>query len=111
MAAADLIATARDDEFASRVLFLATTTAQEVSAEDAATPDHDVRLAYAGRVIRGTDNAKMIATHVIASNPTIQSAIESDPPAKGGNVPDEDIHFALSSIWTARALAFKDVAG
>ena len=111
MAAIDQIATARSEEFSARTLFLATLTAQQVAAEDVATPDHDVRMAYAGRVIRGTDNPKMIATHVIASNPTIQAAIASDPAALGSNVPDGDIQFALASIWTARAHAFDGVAG
>lgn len=111
MTAVNQIATARNDEFSARVLFLATLTAQEVSAEDPSAVDHALRLDYAGRVIRGTDNAKMIATHVIASNATIQAAIDSDPAKYGSNVPDADIHFALSSIWTSRARAFEGIAG
>jgi|SRR6476619_2429333 len=111
MAAVDQIATARSEEFSARVLFLATLTAQNVAAEDVATADHEVRVAYAGRVIRGTDNPKMIATHVIASNPTIQAAIASEPELLGSNVSDNDIQFALASIWTARAYAFDGVAG
>lgn len=111
MAAVELIATARNEQFAARVLFIATTVAQEVAAEDAATPDHDVRMDYSGRIIRGTDNPKMIATHVIASNPTIQAAIDGDPTQYGANVPDADIKFVLASIWTARAKSFVGVAG
>lgn len=111
MAAVDQIATARNDEFSARVLFLATLTAQEVAAEDPATEDNAVRVDYAGRVIRGSDNAKMIATHVIASNPTIQAAIDDDPTKYGSNVSDNDIKFALASIWTARAKAFDGVVG
>jgi hypothetical protein len=111
MSALNWIATARDDEFASRVLFLATKTAQAVASEDPATIDHAVRLDYAKRVIRGTDNPKMIATHVISSNPTIQQTINAAPEQLGKNVPDSDIEFALSSIWTSRSLAFEGVAG
>jgi hypothetical protein len=111
MSALDLIATARNDEFAARVLFIATKVAQNVAAEDPGTPDNAVRVSYAGRVIRGTDNAKMIATHVIASNPSISASIEGAPNLFGSNVPDGDIEFALASIWTARAHAFEGVAG
>lgn len=111
MAAVDWIATARNDEFSARVLFLATKTAQNVSSEDPATQDHTVRANYAGRIIRGTDNPKMIATHVISSNASIQATITSDPAKYGSNVPDGDIEFALASIWTARAYAFEGVAG
>jgi hypothetical protein len=111
MSALDLIATARNDEFSARVLFIATKVAQNVASEDAAAPDHDIRASYAGRVIRGTDNAKMIATHVISSNPSISASIESEPELYGSNVPDGDIEFALASIWTARAIAYEGVAG
>jgi hypothetical protein len=111
MAAVDRIATARNEEFAARVLFIATKVAQNVAAEDPATEDHAVRLDYAGRVIRGTDNPKMIATHVIASNPTIGAAIDANPDLYGSNIPDGDIEFALASIWTSRAHAFDGVAG
>jgi hypothetical protein len=105
MAAVDLIAAARNDEFASRVLFLAMKTAQNVASEDAGTADHADRMFYACYVIRGDDNAKMIATQVIASNATISAAISSDPSKYGSNVPDGDIEFALASIWTARSKA------
>ena len=111
MAAVDLIATARNDEFSSRVLFIATKVAQNVSSEDPATEDHEVRIDYAGRVIRGSDNPKMMATHIISSNPSIQATIESDPTKFGANVPDGDIEFAFATIWTARAKAFDGVVG
>lgn len=111
MSAVDLIATARNDEFASRVLFLATLVAQNVESEDPAADDHAIRIAYANRVIRGTDNPKMIATHVIASNSTIQATINGAPELFGNNVPDGDLQFALASIWTARARAFDGVTG
>ena len=106
MAAVDLIATARNDEFAARVLFIGTKVAQQVSAEDPVTADHDVRINYAGRVIRGSDNPKMMATHIISSNPSIQATIETAPELFGSNVPDTDIEFAFATIWTARAKAF-----
>jgi hypothetical protein len=108
MSALDQISTARNDEFAARVLFIATKVAQMVAAEDAGTADHDIRVKYSGFVIRGDDNPKMIATHVISSNPTIGAAIDADPEAMGAQIPDGDIEFALSSIWTARALAYQD---
>jgi hypothetical protein len=93
------------------VMMISYKVAQAVSTEDPAMPDHTVRINYAGRVIRGTDNPKNIAAHVISSNPTIQQAIDSDPTIYGANVPDGDIEFALSSIWTARAMAFDGMPG
>ena len=111
MSALDLIATARNDEFSARVLFLATKVAQNVASEDPGTANHENRLAYASRIIRGTDNAKMIATHVISSNPSIQVTITGAPEQYGANVPDGDIEFALASIWDARSNAFADVPG
>jgi hypothetical protein len=106
MSSLDLIAAARNDEFAARVLFISMKTAQMVASEDPATENHTERVNYAGFVIRGDDNGKMIATQVIASNPTISAAIESDPTKYGSNVPDGDIEFALATIWTARSIAF-----
>ena len=106
MSALDQIATARNDDFAGRVMMISLKVAQNVASEDVATPDHDVRVDYAGRVIRGAENPKNMAAHVISSNPTIAAEIEAEPLSYGSNVPDSDIEFALSSIWTARARAF-----
>ena len=106
MAAVDLITTARNDEFAARVMMISYKVAQNVASEDPAAEDHAVRVAYAGTVIRGEDNPKNMAAHVISSNPTIAAAIEAEPTEYGANVPDGDIEFALASIWTARSNAF-----
>ena len=110
MSSLDYIATARDDTFSGRVLQICMKVAQNVASEDPATPDHTARVQYADRIFRGADQAKLIASHVIASNPTIQASIDAQPNSFGSNVPDGDIEFALSSIWTARALAFEGVA-
>ncbi|VIO80128.1 hypothetical protein [Bradyrhizobium ivorense] len=109
MAAIDLIATASDKEFAGRVMMLMFKTAQNVSSEDPATADHEIRIDYAARVIRGDEQPQLVSAHVISSNPTIAATIESDPTALGSNVPDGDIEFALASIWTARSRAFAAV--
>ena len=106
MSAIDQIAAARNDAFAGRVMMLALKTAQNVADEDPSAADHEARVAYALRVIRGDDQPKLIAAHVIAANPTIAAAIEAHPMQFGANVPDGDIEFVLASIWTARALAF-----
>jgi hypothetical protein len=108
MSALDLIATASDATFAGRVMMIMLKTAQNVASEDPATADHAARIDYAGLVIRGEEKPQLVAAHAISSNPTIAAAIESDPAALGSNVPDGDIEFALSSIWTARSLAFAD---
>jgi hypothetical protein len=106
MSALDLIATARNDIFAARVMMIAFKVSQNVASEDPGTINHAERVDYAERIMRGDDKPKLIAAHVIASNPTIAATIEAQPEQFGGNVPDGDIEFALASIWTARALAF-----
>ena len=106
MPAIDLIATARHDEFSARVLMIALKVAQNVASEDRGADEHAARAAYASRVIRGEEAPKLIAEHVISSNPTIAAMIEQDPNKYGANVPDSDIEFALASIWTARSRAF-----
>ena len=106
MAAIDQISAARDDEFASRVAMIIFKVAQMVASEAPTEPDHDVRMDYAARNIRGDENPKLVGAHVISSNPTIAAAIDAEPELKGSNVPDADIEFALSSIRTARAKAF-----
>ena len=80
--------------------------AQMVATEDAGTAHHTERLDYAFRNITGDENPKLVAAHVISSNPTIAATIEANPENKGSDVPDADIEFALSSIWDARSLAF-----
>jgi hypothetical protein len=106
MSALDLIATASDPTFAGRVNMLMFKVAQEVAAEDPATADHTERMNYTCMILRGEERPQLVATHVIASNPTIQSEIEADPSLLGSNIPDSDIEFALSSIWTARSFAY-----
>jgi hypothetical protein len=106
MSALDQISAASDETFAGRVMMLMFKVGQQVASEDPGAPDHAARVAYAQRVMRGQEQPQLVAAHVISSNPTIGAAIDGDPPALGSNVPDADIEFALSSIWTARALAF-----
>jgi hypothetical protein len=106
MSALDQIAAARDDEFSARVSMIMFKVAQMVASEAPTEPDHAARMDYALRVIRGAENPKLVAAHVVSSNPTIGAAIDENPELKGSNIPDADIEFALSSIWTARSLAF-----
>lgn len=110
MSALNHIATASDQTFAGRVMMLMFTTAQQVASEDPATPDHAARVSYAGYVLRGEEKPQLVAAHVISSNPTIGATIDADPAALGSNVPDNDIAFALASIWGARSMAFAAVA-
>jgi hypothetical protein len=106
MSAIDQIAAASDETFAGRVMMLMFKVGQAVASEAADAPNHAERVSYAQRVMRGQEQPQLVAAHVISSNPTIGAAIDGDPTALGSNVPDADIEFALSSIWTARSLAF-----
>jgi hypothetical protein len=106
MSAVDLINTAANEVFSGRVFMISFKVGQAVASESSSEPNHDERVAYAQRIMRGDEKPHLLAAHVISSNPTIAAAIESDPAAFGSNVPDGDIEFALSSIWTARSLAY-----
>lgn len=106
MSAVNQIATARNDEFAARVMQISFKVAQNVASEDPAYPNHTARIQYSERIFRGDDNPKNMAAHVISSNATIQQTIDANPQNYGSDVPDADIEFALSSIWDARALSF-----
>jgi hypothetical protein len=103
MATADIIEEASKPTFYTRVSFIALKVAQNVAAEDPATPNHTNRIAYAGRVLAGADQALLLSMHIAASNPTIASTLET---SGGDAVPDGDIEFAMATIWDARANAF-----
>jgi len=106
MSSLDHIATSRNEAFSGRVLMIALKVAQMVASEVGSTPNHAERVEYSGIIFRGDEHQQLLAAHVISSNPTMQAAIDSQPGAFGSNVPDADIEFALSSIWTARSIAF-----
>lgn len=101
MAIADLVTKANEPAFYTKVLFIAFDVAQDVANENPQTTNHNTRVAYANRILRGEENAPLLAAHVISSNSTIRSTIEA-----GNEPPDNDIEFALSGIWTTRAIAF-----
>lgn len=103
MATRDIIAAASDPTYYTRVAFIALKSAQNVAAEDPATPNHANRVAYAGRVLTGDDKALLLALHIAASNATIASTLES---GGGDAVPDGDIEYAMGQIWDARANAY-----
>ena len=103
MASEEIIAAASDPTFYTRVSFISLKVAQNVASEDVATANHENRIAYASRVLRGADNALLVSMHVASSNPTIAATLETEG---GSAVPDGDIEFALASIWDARSNAF-----
>lgn len=103
MATHDIIAAASTPTFYTRVAFIALKSAQNVAAEDPATPNHVNRLAYSGRVLTGDDKSLLLALHIAASNATIAATLES---SGGDAVPDGDIEFAMGQIWDARANAY-----
>jgi hypothetical protein len=80
--------------------------AAAVAAEPNNTPQHTARLAYAQRVFRGDERPQLVAAHVIVAKASIIAAIDAQPAALGSNVTEADIEASLTSIWTARALAY-----
>lgn len=99
----EVVTAASDPLFYSRVSFIALKVAQQVASEPTDHANHDNRVAYSNRVMRGDDNAILLAQHVASSNATIADALATSGPEAP---PDADIEFALASIWDARANAF-----
>jgi hypothetical protein len=106
VATTDIINTASDPVFHTRVAFIALKVAQNVATESDTTPNHANRLAYCARIFSGQDKSILLANHVAAANPTIAATLEEGDP---NAVPDADIEFALGSIWDARANSFAAV--
>ena len=101
MATADYVAKANEPTFYTRVMFIALRAAQNVAAEAPETANHSNRVAYANRILRGEENAPLLAAHVISANAVIMGNIDADQdPADG------DLEFVLSTVWDARANAF-----
>jgi hypothetical protein len=103
MSTTDVVAEIRNPDFNQRVGLLSFKVAQNVASEDPATPNHANRVQYSNRIFVGSESAVLLTSHVVSSNPTIYSTVESEG---GAAVPDSDIEFALASIWDARANAF-----
>jgi hypothetical protein len=103
VASSNIIAEVSKPEFYTRVSYISLAVAQDVAAEDAATANHDNRVAYSSRIFRGDEDALMLAMHVVSSNPTIEQKVDAEG---GASVPDGDIEFALATIWDARSNAF-----
>ena len=98
MAVLDRIATARDDTFAARVAMILMQTAINVANEDPATTNHANRLAFAQKHFRAEINCKSLGAAIIASNATIQAAVDGEPASLGSNVPDGDLEFAINGL-------------
>jgi hypothetical protein len=109
MSALDLIATARDATFAARVAFVGMKAAVNVANEALDADDHAVRVQWANKMLLGNQNSKVLASIVIASNPTIQATILANPENRGSDVPDDHIEFAIASVVTA--LGHAEAAG
>jgi hypothetical protein len=106
MAVLDRIATARDDAFAARVAMIMMKLAIDVANEDPGAANHSNRLALAQKHFRAEVNAKALAAAAIASNATIQGAIDGDPAARSSNVPDGDLEFVLAGLLNHFANAY-----
>jgi hypothetical protein len=103
MTTANVIAEVENPEFYNRVAFIAIKVAQNVASEDPETANHDNRIHYCNRIFTSSESPRMLAAHVVSSNPTIYGTVDTEG---GAAVPDGDIEFALASIWDARANAF-----
>lgn len=78
-----------DPTWRSRCQVAALIAAADVSAEDVATPGHNIRAAYA------TKYTNQSAT---MSGP-VAMAVASAPGITGADATDQDIQFTINSIW------------
>ncbi len=92
MAAIDLMATAYDTGFQWRTNYYMVKGAAAVMAELLTTNGHDLRVAYASRVL---DGSAPVLQHAIAvlTNSTVA--------ANGAAAPDTDIEYATNEYWNA----------
>ena len=109
MAVLDRIATARDPEFAARVSMILMRVCVDVLNEAETVPNHEERAYLAHLHLRAQVNAKAVAAAVIASNATIQGAIDAHPEQLGSNVSDGDIEFVLAGLYGHLATAYATV--
>lgn len=107
MASSNIIAEVSKPEFYTRVSFISLGVAQNVASEDPAAVNHTNRIAYSGRILRGDEDALMLAMHVVSANPVIEQTVDTEG---GDAVPDGDIEFALATIWDARSNAYAAAA-
>ena len=98
MSSKEVVIAAAEPEFYARVSFAALKVAAAVCGEKNGSRE---RVGYANRIMRGEDNAVLLAQHVAASSSAIAKALE-----KGDDVSDKDIETALKDIWDARSSAF-----
>jgi hypothetical protein len=68
---------------------------EDINNEDPATPDHANRVAWAQWANRSSSVAWIAFAWPVAMNPTIQSAVQTDP--SGQNVQDSDVQFVVTS--------------
>ena len=80
--------------------------AVDVLAEDPNSAHNDVRVKLARAVIRGDMNVMTAWPRLVLTNETVRAAVVADAVNSGANVPDVDIQFTVSSLWThvARSL-------
>jgi hypothetical protein len=71
------------------------TAAGQIQNEDASTPDHANRLAWANWAITNSSVAWQPFAWPVASNPAIVQAVTTDP--SGQTVQDSDVQFVVNS--------------
>ena len=93
MAFIDKATLGNDPVWRARCQVASCIAAADVSSEETTTPGHDVRAAYATRVLN--QSATM-------SGP-IAMAVAAAPAITGSDATDQDIQFTINSLWDALA--------
>lgn len=75
------------------------TAAGQIQNEDAGTPDHAHRLAWANWAIFNSSVAWVSFAWPVAQNPAIITAVATDP--SGNSVQDSDVQFVVNSALGA----------
>lgn len=98
---ATLSTVAADTGFEARIDYAMMVAAAQIAAEDPGTASHDIRKAFAAKVIAGNYSIARAALAVL-TNSTI-AADTSTSPSPGSTIPDSDIQFAVNSLWNTLA--------
>ena len=86
----------KGEMFQDKVMYYVTKAAIAVMAEEAITPHHAKRVAFAHRILDGGFRVERYALGVMA-NSTIKSKVDSDTKY------DDDLEFVVNSLFTAYA--------
>jgi hypothetical protein len=69
-----------------------------IANEDPSTANHANRVAFADKHFKALINCKALAAAAIATNPTLQTEIDSQAGSLGTTIPDSDLEYVINGL-------------